>query len=394
MESENTGKALIAKFEFPFSDIPYSIYDIHNTVDDNIFRTYAFHCLYDENAVGEAIDIIIDFIERNHQSISNISSSPFLQTKLTDSFENGLKIASKKITMDQIKNKPAKYLSKHDTDMYFLRSDETAFVDHITKGSIRAIQKFHADHTKEGTLLKYEERYLDMLFENDFNYTDEELVESVKKNDKVSKKLTNTTNISTVISLILSIVISIIIGVFTEKRIEENYILLKEISLNSIFKIIPMLIGFFMMIYNPVEYLIMKHNKDYDSSQSSNDKKAYAVIALIGIILIAGSSAYLYFDYQKNVGLGENDIYYCQKLGKTEYLSYDNVNLYLIEGDYYGDDYSSNDEDKRIVIVKDNDYEDYFISDYLTEMTKAYRDSLEYAGHFKSLDDFCDEFEV
>lgn len=75
-------------------------------------------------------------------------------------------------------------------------------------------------------------------------------------------------------------------------------------------------------------------------------------------------------------------------------ISSDEVKLYLIEGDYYGDDYSSCDEDKRIVLVKGDDYEDYFVSDYLIEMTNTYRDSLEYAGHFKSLDDFCEKFGV
>lgn len=394
MESENTGKAVIAKFEFPFSDIPYSIYDIHNTVDDTVFRTYAFHCLYDKKAVGEAIDTIIDFIERNHQSISNISSSPFLQSKLTDSFENGLRIASKKITMDKIRQNPEKYLTNHDIDMYFLRSDETAFIDHITKGSTRAIQKFHAKHSQAGTFLRYEERYLDMLFENDFRHTDEKLVESVQQNNKVSKRLTIASSISLIISLILSIALSIVIGCFAEKEIKENYFLLQDISLDSIFKILPMIFGFLMIIYIPVERIIMKRSKNYDTEQTPNDKKINIVIALIGILLIAGTSTYLYYDYQKNVGLGEKDIYYCQKLGKTEYLSYDEVQLYLIEGDYYGNDYSSYDEDKRIVLVKGNDYENYFVSDYLFEMSNTYRDSLEYTEHFKSLDDFCEKFEV
>ena len=54
----------------------------------------------------------------------------------------------------------------------------------------------------------------------------------------------------------------------------------------------------------------------------------------------------------------------------------------------------SYDEDKRIVLVKGDDYEDYFVSDYLIEMTNTYRDSLEYAGRFKSLDDFCEKFGV
>ena len=394
MESENTGKALITKFEFPFLDIPYSIYDIHNTVDDKVFRTYAFHCLYNEEAVGKAIDTIIAFIDRNIDKIDSISSSEWMQKKLNDSFENGLSVASKKITPEKLKQDPEKYLERHNDNLYLLRYQETAFTNHITQNSSREIQKFYKHHLKKNTLLTYEERYLEHLFENDFNYTDEDVVNDVKKNSKVSKKIGNATSIAIFVSLVFSLAINLFIGSTIEKRLEENYILLKEVSLDSVFKILPMLFGFIMIIHRPVEYLMMKRSKDYDNTQSPYDKKINAVIALIGVVIIAGSSIYYYYDYQKNVGLGDHDIYYCQSIGKAEQLSYDNVKLYLIEGDYYGDDYSSTDDDKRIVLVKNDNYKNYFVSDYLMDMPRSYREKLDYAERFETLDHFCDKFGV
>lgn len=396
MEDENRAKTLIPKFVFPFSDIEYSVYDIHNTVDDEIFRTYSFHCLYDEEAVGKAIDTIIAFINRNAEKIKSISSSDWLQKKLNESFEDGLRIASKKITLDKIRQKPEKYLHSHDVDMYFLRFNETAFVSHITKDSTRDLNKFYNKHSKKDTLLPFEKRYIDYLFSNDFKNTDEETVESVKKNQKISKGISKADSALTIISLVLALGVSLLLGFIVENRLEENYLLLQDVTLDSIIPLVFMLPGFAMILNRPIKHILLKRKKGYDDKQDAYDKKINIILVLIGLILVAGTSTYLYFDYQKNVGLGENDVYYCQRLGKAETLSYDEVKLYLIEGTYYGDDYYSTNEDKTIVVVVNDDYEDCFVSDYLTEidMPSSFRDSLSYAGKFKSIEDFNENFNI
>lgn len=394
LENENNGKALIAKFEFPFSKIKYSIYDIHNTVEDNIFCTYAFHCLYNEAALGSAIETIFDFINRNYDIINSINSSEKLQEKLDASFENGLKVASKKITKEKLKKNPEKYFKSHDTDLYLLRLDETAFIDNIIKGSTKSLQNFHRHNLKKGTFLTFEERYMNYLIQNDLKHPDEEIVKNIKEHNKVSKKIGNSHTISIAISFILAMAINILIGIAVEKKIEKDYFLLSEVTIDNIFKIIPMIFGFILLTLHPIENLLMRKNKNYDTQKTKNDKKAAAILALIGIICIAGSSAYFYFDFQKNVGLGKNDIYYCQKLAKVEKYAYNEAKLYLIEGTYYDNDYSDTDDDKKIVVIINNDYKDYYVSEYLTviNMTNDYRDSLKYAGKFKSIEDFDDTF--
>lgn len=396
LEDDNMGKSLIPKFIFPFSEIEYSVYDIHNAVEDSIFRTYAFHCLYDEASVGKALETVISFINRNEEKIRSISGSQRLQKELNESFESGLKIASKKITTDKIKENPKKYLSNHDIDMYYLRIAETAFTSHITKNTTRELQNFYRKQTKKNKLLPFEKRYIDYLYKNDFKNTDADAVESVKKNQKISSKIEKSNSFIYIISLIFALALDILIGSFIEKRIEKNYLLLEEVTLDNIFIIVFLTIGFYLVLNNPLKRLFMRKKEGYDSKSTKLDIKTNAILAVAGVVIIIASGTFSYFDYQKNVGLGEKDIYYCQKLGKAEILPYDDVKLYLIEGTYYGNDYSDTDDDKTIAVVVNDDYENCFVSEYLTEidMKNSYRDSLDYAGKFKSIEDFNDNFLV
>lgn len=396
VENTNTDRALITKFEFPFSKIPYSIYDVHNTVSDPVFCTYDFHCLYGDKSIDSAFDTVIEFINRNEKIISEINGNAQLRKKLEDSFENGLRVASKKITPEMIDENPDKYLHKHDLNLYFLRSAETAFTDFVNGKKTKTLQKFYISHHKKNNLLTYEERYLDYLYENDFNLTNEDFVEEVEKREKSSSHINGKESVTTLISLIISFAVNLLLGILTEHKLEESYFLLKEITIDSIIPLLISAVFMTLVLRFPVDYIFSKRNKESGISFTGNDKKAYAVTAVIGIVLFAVTNCFVYFDYQKNVGLGENNIYYCQEYGKAEILEYDEIKLYLIEGNYYGDEYSNYDEDKRIAVVKNDDYENYFISDYLTEieMRGSYRDSLDYAGKFSSLDDFCAEFGI
>ncbi len=390
MESENIAKSLIPKFLFAFSVIEYSLYDIHNTVEDNIFRTYAFHCLYDKTAVGDAFDTIISFIDRNYDKISEINSSTHLQNKLNDSFESGLKITSKKITPDKIRENPDKYLHSHDTDMYFFRFQETVFVSNIINKSSRALNSFYIRQSKKRTLLPFENRYIHYLLKNDLTNTDNDTIERVKKNQNISKTINISNAITMIISLISALAFGIAIGSLIEKKLEKDYFLLREVTLDHTLALIFLTVGFSMILEKPVTLLFMRKKKGYDNASSKRDKKIDIIFSIIGVAVITLSCTFFYFDYQKNVGLGKNDVYYCQKLGKVQILPYNKIKLYLIEGCYYDDEYSDTDADKKIAVVVNNDYKNCFVSEYLTEidMPDSYRDSLNYEKKYKSIEEF------
>ncbi len=396
IENDDSDKTLLTKFIFPFSKIPYSIYDVHNAVNDDVFITYDFHCLYDEDAIGRAFDTVIDFVNRNEKTISAINSDALLKEKLENSFNRGLKIASKKITRDKINENPKKYLQNHDIDLYFLRLGEEAFTDFITNNDIRGIRKFYSKKMKKDALLPYEQRFYDHLTENNFIMQNAAFVREVKAQKKEAKKDERKYTLVFLCGFVITLALQIGLGIYSENRLEENYFLLRELSLDVNIAFIISVIGLILASVFPVEYFSSLKNKSTKKELSKKDKKIYSVLTVIGIAVFVLATTYSYFDCQKTVGLGENDIYYCQKIGRAQMLSYDEVRLYLIEGQYYGDEYSDNDEDKQIIVVKGDDYENYFISDYLTEvdMPNSYRDSLDYDGKFTSPEDFCNAFGV
>lgn len=394
-ESKTLGSSLITKFKFPFSNIPYSIYDIHNTVNDNEFVTYDFHCLYNEAAVKSAFDTVIAFINRNEKCIAEISSNNELKDKLESCFSHDLKKASKKIKRESFEEKLEKNTDNHDIDLYFYRYGEYEFANFIYKGQTRQLQKFYAKNSKKDTLLIYEERYLEHLFENDFKNVNKNFANEVKEQNAIAKSLEKKDSITFFIGFILSVAMTISLAAIIGDKLEEKYLLLKEIEVNSIIPILIGTIGFTAMLYMPIDDIFTKFSKKHTSETEKNSISAYIITIAIGLVIVGICGAYQYFHFQENVGLGENDIYYCQSLGKTETLSYDDVTFYLIEGDYFdGGEYFSTDDAKRIVLVKDDDYKDYFISDYLDyiEMPNSRRDSLDYTGKFKTLDDFEKEF--
>lgn len=387
LENEHNDKCLITKFKFDYSDFIYSIYDVHNAVEDKKFDTYVFHCLYNEEQVLGAIDIVIAFINRNYNILCSINSNTQLQQKLDASFDNGLLLASRKITRQMLKENPKKYYKKHSFNMYLYRSSENPFTSHINKGNKGEIQRFFTRESKHNHLLIFEERYLEYLFENDFNVPENDIIERIHKQEKTSGFLKRTETITTIVSLILSISYYIFLAVICEKRIEKNYYLLNDVEIDSFIPIALILMGLFAILYFPIEKLLMKKKDGYDTNETKNNKKSIAVIALFGIIVISLTSLYMYFDLQKAVGINDNEIYYCQHLGKTEHLSYDDVDFYLIEGTYIDDAYRNTFEDKKIVVVKDDEY---FYSDDMEYLNvpKTFVDSLPFEATYKDMEEF------
>lgn len=392
LENENTEKCLITKFKFPYSDIVYSIYDVHNCVDDKKFDTYIFHCIYSECELVRAVDTIIAFINRCYSKLIAINNDDEMKARLDASFDNGLALASKKITREKLLQNPEKYYDKHDFNLYLFRSAETVFTNHINNGKTKALQRFYASESKKNHLLTYEERYLEHLFENDFCVADDELVNRVQIQEKTSGRLNHASTVSTIISIILALALNILIALITENKIEKSYYLFKDVEIELIIPLVFYIISFSAIINEPIKRIIMKNKQGYNDEQTKDDKKIYAWLAVAGVVVIIAVSVFLHFDYQKAVGINNSEIYYCQKLGRVERLSYDDVSFFMIEGDYVGDgDYSNTDADKRIVIVRDNDYENYYVSDYLEYISVPGEilNSLEYDGSYYDLDSFC-----
>lgn len=88
------------------------------------------------------------------------------------------------------------------------------------------------------------------------------------------------------------------------------------------------------------------------------------VFIALSVIFIAGSTAYAYNDAKCITALGDNDIYFCDSIGKNDFYSYNDAEFYLIEGYYDADNnYNSSDENKVILLAVNNEYERVMFSD-------------------------------
>lgn len=394
LENENLAKSLIAKFRFPYSDILYSIYDVHNAVSDSRFDTYCFHCLYNEQDVIRAIDSVIAFINRNLSGLTALNDNEQMKNALDSSFDNGLCVASKnKITRQMLIDNPSKYYPKHDFNLYILRSSETAFTNHIYNGKVKALQQFYKRESKHNHLLTFEERYLEYLFENDFSVANEEVVKRVKCQEKTSGYLNRVTTITSLLSLLLGMGLTFLIEGLVKNRLEQEYYLLLPVEISSFLHFAFYTMSFSVIIYEPVKRIVIRRRKEYDNSKSKTEKRINVVLAVIGVVLVFATSGYVYLSAQKTVGINEESVYYCQKIGNVEILSLDEVKFYMIEGYSVDDSFYDAYGDKRIVVVRDNG--DYVDSDYLDsiDVPKSLVNSLDYEASFKTLDDFCEYIE-
>lgn len=387
LENQNIDKCLITKFEFDYSDIIYSIYDVHNAVEDKKFDTYVFHCLYNERQVLEAIDIVVAFINRNYRTICEINNNTQLQQKLDKSFDDGLMLVSKKITRQMLRENPKKYYKKHCINMFVYRNVDNPFTYHMNKGNKGELQRFFARESKRSNLIMFEQRYLEYLLENDFNTPENDVVERIHKQEKASGFFKKAETITTVISAVLAIALNIGICVFCEKKIEQNFYLLQDVEMDFSLALLLIFLGFFALSYPIIHNIVMKYNDDYDKDELKDSKKGMIIISLIGIVVILLSGTFIYFDSQKTIGISSNSVYCCQHIGKAETLSYDEVNFYLIDGMYIDDVYSDTFNDKQIIIEKDGEYLYGDNMEYL-DVPKEIINSLPYKETYKNLEEF------
>lgn len=387
MENFESGSCLVTKFVFPFSKIPYSIYDVHNAVEDEIFVTYDFHCLYNEKDIENAFNTIIDFINRNESRISSINDSSSRKELLEKSFTNAISVAAKKLDLTDFDDDLQGSIMTLDDKLYTLRMGETAFTDFITKGKVNALQRFYTVHSKKNELLTYEERYLEHLYKNDFKNTNTEFENEIKERAKVSKGMSRTTTIIGLISLFLAIVFSIFSSDIISDKIFEQYVVLNDIEIRVI-PIALLSVGFGCFVGSIYSLLFDKKAKK-DSSKK-DIVKAISIFSIIGVIFIGIGTGVQYLYAQRNIAIGSNDIYICTGLHTPKTYNFDESKLYLVNDIEADDQYA--------VVVINNDYNDYYMTDCFGDETNETKNAVtscpSYSGSFNSIEEFEKNFDI
>lgn len=388
MENFESGNCLITKFVFPFSKIPYSIYDVHNAVEDETFVTYDFHCLYDEQHIENALNTIMDFISRNESRISTIYDSPSRKALLEQSFSNAINVAAKKLDITDFDEDLKGSMMTLDDKLYTLRLGETVFTDFITKGKVNALQRFYTAHSKKNTLLTYEERYLEHLYKNDFKNTDSDFEAELKEKEKASKGISRASTIIGLVSIALAVGFSVLTGIKISDHIFEDYYVLNGIDPLRFVPTFIFILGF--CCFTGIIYTLL-FDKDTKKGNSKKDIiKFVSIFTITGILILSLGTGTQYLYMQRNVAIGKQDIYICTGLHKPETYNFSKSKIYIVQ--------DTESQDQYAAIVVNDDYKNYYTTDCFYEDAKETTNKIKslpcYAGDFDSIEKFETAFKI
>lgn len=388
LESSSVAGCLLTKFKFPFSPIAYSIYDIHNAVDDKIFITYDFHNIHNSKELSNALETVFAFMVRNYDRISSISTDVQMQKRLNDYFKKSLDTVMKKVSLDEYCSNTEKYEKKYYNGLYVLRCQATEFTDFILHGKVKKLQRFYAKTKK---LLPFEERYLEYLYQTDFA-VDENIKIVVENNTKYSNVMNCAARISLVIGVALMLITHFIVKYITEKVLFDGFTLFCENAFAEDLLFLLLGFGYTILLLFPV-FNILEKKKDIEINVTKTPV-TFAVTAftlICAIVFLSGGIALDVYKTENIVALSDESVYVFRD-GKKNYYSYDDVDFYLIEGEYYDDVEYIDDEDyKQYILVVDGDFENYYASNYDYENLKdKIENKTQIKQSFKSYNEFED----
>ncbi len=362
-DTENlTGYSILTRFKFFFSPYYFSPYDIHNVIESKDFGTLDFHTLQDAEDVAEATEKILGFIEKNIDKIAAISGNLILQKRLKNNYEHDLSAVSKKITPDRLKENFRKYTERHELNLYFLGYANPTY-SFANSDKYKELDKYFKRKSKKGRLTVFEQRLYTYLEDNGYEPVSDEAKESIKKQQKKTRK----TFLFEVASYLIGGFLSIITFIAVEKLTlmffrDSSYRLLgiEECPKSSFFLI---LICYRYIIIYISELLFIK--KEYSSQRDKKaEKKASAILLAVCCAAIIFCTGYNYLFEVCTVAVHESGIYVGTQT-KNEIIPFvnDRVEFFLIEGytDPETDVYHNGYEDKDLYIVVDKKPEDYII---------------------------------
>jgi|GEM_PF-2016457 len=346
---------LLARFKFAFSDIVFSPYDIHNTLELTDFITLDFHEIERPDDIEKYLKILIDFIQKNIVGINNISDNELLQKKLLDNYFFDVLIVDKKSDLKLYETDVEEAVLLHEISLHshgYLQYEIDNYVrNNVTKGLWHDYYKYE----KKGKLLTFEKRFLNYLFDNGCPQVD---VSVSERRSALNKK-------NTIISVInaLSVLAAILLPylfIFIFETILKNTVysdrifiasnpsgILTTLLLISLLMVVPSLLRFIPYVKENVPYLFIV-----------KDKHKIAILSKLGVILLCVVSVLLIFNISNNVVTADiNGVYYGgESLNNGEKLNFIKIEGYETYDEFDNEIYELSPD---YYVVIDGDYENY-----------------------------------
>lgn len=389
--------ALLTRIKFDFSNLYFSLYDIHNVIKSNEFTTLDFHNLSDENDFEMAFNSISAFITKNLYLINNITSDLNLQQELTNNYFADVKALSKKPKLDEFDTNIHDATVYFESDLYTRPKLENEIDRYLCAGNYSALLKKFYKYEDKGKVTTFEKRFVNYLVDNDFP--------AISPERKRIRKKENTNKLATGFFSIVTLIISFVITIFLVVTIESMSISsfygdMTYIGIATNHEVSFVLTIFAVMVCIARVFYLIPKIKDWTLFNNiTKNVKIVNIISVIAVFVIIGCTVTEVLTYKNKSVVSDTTGVYLggEKLennGKIEFFHILGYNTYDDNGEEV---YESGEGWTDYIMVLDGDYQNYYFCEGLlneddNENTSAV-DSIKANGfefqEFKSIEDYC-----
>lgn len=386
---------LLTRFEFDFSGLLFSPYDIHNVIRSTDFRTLDFHRISKPEEIGECLKVIVSFIDKNFYAISNIADSIQLQKELTDNYFADVLALKKRAKLSEFETDIEFAMDSHEVQLFETTCLDNGIESFVRTGNQKSLLYSYYQKEKKNKLTVFEKRYVDYLFENDFPKPDENIVDKRKKH---SKDLTVSV-VGEVISIILTL------GAMLFSYIQIDKLLMKVFYpgqkyvtafSSGIFSIL-FLISLFVLINSVIGKIKPRFFSFWTADDNKKQKTTKIAIIVSAVILCISVVGFTITEKSTMVTADAYGVYFGgEKVGVEHTLEF--VHIQGFETYAEGDNVVFEPCDDYFVVL-DGDYEGYVYCDGLfdedenvnTEVLNYIKGSGCLMTTYRTVEDFCEQ---
>ena len=346
-----------ALFKFDFSEIPFSIYDIHNAINDQNFRTLCFHNIVtEENAVDATVEIL-DFISKNEYQINQLGTDQNLQKLLLDNYFHDEKVFDKKLDINKFNEDVETNAELHEVVMGIHLAIQDGVYKFLLTGNNKQLVKEFNKAEKKNDLIIFEKRYEKYLYDNNFQKPDSKMIKTLEE----GKKNSTITRFFNTALVILSFVSGVVLSDVCEKLMVNIFYpddLFLGYTSSGILNLL-LVFGVVLLIFGSVYKLPFNFIKNKVSRIFKKEYEKTVIIA--GLVLIVMGTLCITNTFKNHGIYIRNDVLYIDNQTANETLD---VEFILIKGYETEDDngkiiYNDEIEDRDLLYVFDGKYEEY-----------------------------------
>ena len=157
---------LLTRFEFDFSKLLFSPYDIHNIIRSYEFYTLDFHRISTPDEVSECLQYILGFVDKNLVAINNIASNKQLQKELVDNYYVDVVALKKKAKLNEFETNIESAIDSHDTELYCQTRLENGIDKYIRTGNSKELWFSYYKYSKKNKLILFENQKYEDYFQH------------------------------------------------------------------------------------------------------------------------------------------------------------------------------------------------------------------------------------